>query len=84
MDMVRHLHMAFEWSRNALAWSSPPLKELLRLMPLRCEFDGCQYGLRAQDGAWLRKPWCVRTNAFCLQQPFSRRCPGDHPHRTLR
>ena len=61
-----------------------PLKTLQKLMPYRCDFDGCQYGLRTMDdSAWLRKPWRVQTNCLRLQEPLSRKCPGDHEHRVL-
>eukprot|EP00972_Heterocapsa_arctica_P103523 15257216-Heterocapsa_arctica.AAC.1 len=69
LRMSEHLYMAIEWPWNALTWSLPPL-ELLRLMPLKCEFDN---GLRVR----------VQINAF-LQQPLSRCCSDDHVHYALR
>ena len=59
---VQSLYMAFEWLRGAAAWDSRPLRTLQRLVPYKCEFDGCQYGLRTQDNVCLKKPWRVQTN----------------------
>ena len=47
------LHAAFEWPRAAYvtAGEVPELQAILRLLPRRCQFDGCMYGLRAKSDA---------------------------------
>ena len=70
----------FEWPRGALGWQIKEMTTLLELLPVACRFDGCRYGLRAQTGQRMCKPWRVQTNLPALQQPLSLRCGRDHQH----
>ena len=74
---------AYEWPRAATGWQLPEMRELVKLLPHQCSFDGCQYGLTTAAGR-LKKPWRVQANAARLVEPLGRRCGGEHPHVTLR
>ena len=41
-------------------------------------FDGCAYGLKADDGRSLNKPWLVKTNSKVLADGLRRRCDRTH------
>eukprot|EP00972_Heterocapsa_arctica_P032338 4767503-Heterocapsa_arctica.AAC.1 len=55
----------------------------MELLPHRCLFDGCRYGLH--DGVRLcRKPWRVQTDWVDLTGPLSKQCDHTHEHGVLR
>ena len=74
---------AYEWPRAATGWRLPEIRDLVKILPHRCNFDGCQYGLMTTAG-YVKKPWRVQTNGARLVEPLSRRCGGEHPHVSLR
>ena len=80
---LRQVVVAFEWPLRAIAWKKPfkALEDLLRLLPITLEFDGCMYG-------WVtQKPWRVQTNSIALQSVLNRRCDqaeSGHEHLACR
>ncbi len=75
----RLVSAAFEWPQGAMPWKRPfkALEELMTLLPVSLEFDGCMYGFVS------KKPWRVQTNAVVLQTVLDRHCDqaiSQHPH----
>ena len=84
LDDIRGLgcEVAFEWPRGAAGWQLEIVRRLSRShFALRCDFDGCRYGLMDVHGNnLLQKPWRVLTSCERLRGPLSRRCRRDHRH----
>ena len=79
----------WEWPWPCIGWGQGPLLRLQQVLHahgrewLPCRIDGCNYGLRANDGAgdFLRKQWMVRTTSSTFHQKFkTKTCPGGHRH----
>ena len=69
------LRVSFEWPRNNDGWKTRAMQRLRKALPITCNFEGCQYGLRHQ------KPWRVATNFLPLFTRLTvRRCPRGHRH----
>ena len=79
----------WEWPWPCEGWNQRPLEHIAHLLQARgrewlpCRVDGCNYGLRADDGAgdFLRKRWMIRTTSSFFHQRFRAKvCPGSHRH----
>ncbi|CAK9114245.1 unnamed protein product [Durusdinium trenchii] len=79
----------WEWPWPCEGWNQRPLEYIAHLLQahgrewLPCRVDGCNYGLRADDGAgdFLRKRWMIRTTSSFFHQRFKAKvCPGSHRH----
>ncbi|CAK9107021.1 unnamed protein product [Durusdinium trenchii] len=79
----------WEWPWPCEGWNQRPLEYIAHLLQARgrewlpCRVDGCNYGLRADDGAgdFLRKRWMIRTTSSFFHQRFKAKvCPGSHRH----
>ncbi|CAK9050728.1 unnamed protein product [Durusdinium trenchii] len=79
----------WEWPWVCEGWNQRPLEYIAHLLQARgrewlpCRVDGCNYGLRADDGAgdFLRKRWMIRTTSSFFHQRFKAKvCPGSHRH----
>jgi hypothetical protein len=77
-----HVHAAFEWPRGAIAWTQvPTISNLIELLPLRCDFDGCCFGVVDNNHRLIKKPWRVQTNSFDLQHVLHNQlCDQQHLH----
>ena len=80
------LHAAFEWPRAAYVAASelPELQAIQRLLPWKCQFDGCMYGLRAKSGILMQNPWTVYTTMPEIEAVLHKRCDRQHEHQVTR
>ena len=58
---------------------NPLIGQLLKLLPLRADCDGCQYGMKAGSLPML-KPWRSQTDCPATCRTMSRRCSGGYRH----
>eukprot|EP00972_Heterocapsa_arctica_P090038 13283421-Heterocapsa_arctica.AAC.1 len=72
--------MAFEWPRRADGWKVQAVQSILQGLDVRCEFDGCCYGLQADSQVPLKKPWRVQADLERLKPVLSKQCIGGHVH----
>lgn len=77
----------WEWPTQCFGWDQKPLQELAKSLQemevpwLSCRIDGCNYGLRNEQGEFLRKRWTVMTCDEKFHQEFrSKVCPCHHRH----
>ena len=65
-------------------WKEPSVERLANLPGVITGIGHmCQYGMKSPEGEFLKKPMRFMTNHPDLLAAVTRRCPGDHDHRTI-
>ncbi|CAE7714188.1 unnamed protein product, partial [Symbiodinium microadriaticum] len=80
------IQIYFEWPWPNNGWKQRPMEDLQEHMAdqgtpwLSCRVDGCNYGLRTEDGnQFIKRPWLIRTTDECFHRVFRAKvCPGNH------
>eukprot|EP00972_Heterocapsa_arctica_P083702 12334435-Heterocapsa_arctica.AAC.1 len=72
--------MAFEWACRADGWKVQAMESILQGLDVRCNFDGCCYGLKTDAQILLKKPWRVQANLELLRTVLNKQCIGGHAH----
>ncbi|OLQ13334.1 hypothetical protein AK812_SmicGene2723 [Symbiodinium microadriaticum] len=80
------IQIYFEWPWPNNGWKQRPMEDLQEHMAdqgtpwLSCRVDGCNYGLRTEDGnQFIKRPWLIRTTDECFHRVFRAKvCPGKH------
>ena len=74
--------VAMEWPRGCRYWQEPKVRRLVSNLQMdEADFDGCAMGIKADNGARIKKPWRVVTNDVSIWRALQgRRCSGKHCH----
>ena len=75
----------WEWTWPNAGWKQVPMVQLATWMEqadqawIDCRVDGCVYGMRDDNGAFLRKQWLIKTNDEMFRRVFGAKvCQGNH------
>ena len=64
--------VSFEWPRFCSGWDLTDLVELeVEIGMWRVNFDGCSVGVRAENGAFIKKPWTISTTSEGLREALA-------------
>ena len=85
-DPTVELH--WEWPRRCRGWKEPIVHDFFhKTLPELgqevwwCRVDGCRYGLKDDQGGFLRKEWQFATTSISFYNEFrNKRCVGNHEH----
>ncbi|CAJ1425291.1 unnamed protein product [Effrenium voratum] len=76
---------AWEWPQSNQGWWFPEVQHFLKDVYQKTELyktilHGCQVGVRADDGGFMKKPWKIYTTDRELATSLNLTCPGNHAH----